>query len=328
MPCDVSFPFFSFDPSYPIDWFIMSLRLEKLVAKRFGLTRRGAREAVLRGQVDVSGETCIEPGHEIEPETPLLYCPNRPRPETAARRLRVLYEDRHILIVDKAAGLLTQPTPARERDTLLERAGRYLARTRGLVRPYVGIVHRLDQDTSGVILLVCSPNALRPFQALFREHAIERLYLAVVEGVVEPARGTIDLPLVADRGDGRRGAALTSGQGVPAITHYEMVGQFGRMAAQVACRLETGRTHQIRIHLTEIGHPVVGDRVYRPRSLPGVRPRPPFPVRFPRQALHAQALGFVHPLTGQGLRVEAPLPADLVDLIATLRHRFDIGAYK
>ena len=100
--------------------------------------------------------------------------------------MRVLYEDRHILVVDKPAGVLTQPTPGRERDTLLERAGRYLARTRGLTRPYIGIVHRIDQNTSGVILLVCSPKALRPFQALFRAHAIERLYLAVVEGVVKP----------------------------------------------------------------------------------------------------------------------------------------------
>jgi 23S rRNA pseudouridine1911/1915/1917 synthase len=306
----------------------MALRLDKVVAERFALTRRGAREAVLRGQIDVTGETCIEPGREIEPETTVTYCPNRPRPETVARRLRVLYEDRHILIVDKPAGLLTQPTPARERDTLLERAGRYLARTRGLVRPYVGIVHRLDQETSGVILLVCTPSALRPFQALFREHAIERLYLAVVEGVIEPARGTIDLQLVADRGDGRRGAAPSLDQGVRAVTHYETIGQFGRTAAQVACRLETGRTHQIRIHLTEIGHPVIGDRVYRPRVLPGVRPRPAFPVPFSRQALHAHALGFIHPLTGQGLRVEAALPADLVDLIATLRHRSDIGPLK
>jgi 23S rRNA pseudouridine1911/1915/1917 synthase len=306
----------------------MALRLDKVVAERFALTRRGAREAVLRGQIDVTGETCIEPGREIEPETPVAYCPNRPRPETIARRLRVLYEDRHILIVDKPAGLLTQPTPARERDSLLERAGRYLARTRGLVRPYVGIVHRLDQETSGVILLVCTPSALRPFQALFREHAIERLYLAVVEGVIEPSRGTIDLPLVADRGDGRRGAAPSLDQGVRAVTHYETIGQFGRMAAQVACRLETGRTHQIRIHLTEIGHPVIGERVYRPRVLPRVRPRPAFPVPFSRQALHAHALGFIHPLTGQGLRVEAALPADLVDLIATLRHRSDIGPFK
>jgi 23S rRNA pseudouridine1911/1915/1917 synthase len=307
---------------------MMSLRVDKLVAERFGLTRRGAREAVLRGQIDVAGETCVEPGREIEPETLLEYCPNRPRPETAARRLRVLYEDRYILIIDKPAGLLTQPTPARERDTLLERAGRYLARTRGLVRPYVGIVHRLDQDTSGAILLVCTPSALRPFQALFREHAIERLYLALVEGVIEPARGTIDLPLVADRGDGRRGAAATSDQGVPAVTHYETITQFGRFASQVACRLDTGRTHQIRIHLTEIGHPVIGDRVYRPRLMPGVPPRPPFAVSSLRQALHAQALGFIHPITGQGLRVEAPLPADMVDLIATLQHRGDISGFR
>src|SRR5207237_2761468 len=139
--------------------------------------------------------------------------------ETAARRIKVLYQDRHILIVDKPAGLLTQPTPAREPDTLLERVSRYLARTRGGARPYVGIVHRLDRDTSGVILIVCSPKALRPFQALFRAHTIERRYVAVVEGTIQPARGTIDLPLVADRGDGRRGAARIAGQGAPAVTH-------------------------------------------------------------------------------------------------------------
>ena len=154
------------------------------------------------------------------------------------------------------------------------------------------------------------------------------MYLALVEGVIEPARGTIDLPLVADRGDGRRGAASEPDQGVPAVTHYERLGQFGAMASQVACRLETGRTHQIRIHLNEVGHPVVGDPVYRPMPRPGTKRRPPFPVPFSRQALHAQALGFIHPFTGQGLRVEAPLPTDLVDLAATLRHRFDSPAYK
>jgi 23S rRNA pseudouridine1911/1915/1917 synthase len=295
------------------------MRLDKLVAERFGLSRRGAQEAVRRGQVDMAGQTCFEPGQEVEPEAPLDYRPNRPRPETAARRLRTLYEDRHILVVDKPAGLLTQPTPARERDTLLERAGRYLARTRGSARPYVGIVHRLDRDTSGVILLVCSPQALRPFQGLFRAHTIERRYLAVVEGVVEPTRGTIDLPLIADRGDGRRGTSRATNQGVPAITHYEVVERFGGVATLVACRLETGRTHQIRIHLAEMGHPVVNDAVYRPTA------RPAFPVAFTRQALHAAALGFVHPLTGQGLRVEAHLPADLADWISGLRHRFGSG---
>ncbi len=292
------------------------MRLDKLVSKRFGLSRRRAQEAVRRGQVDVAGRTCFEPGQDVEPGIAFQYDPNRPRPETAARRIRVLYEDRHILILDKPAGLLTQPTPAREPDTLLERAGRYLARTRGGARPYVGIVHRLDRDTSGVILIVCSPKALRPFQALFRAHTIERRYLTVVEGAVEPARGTINLPLVADRGDGRRGVARIAGQGVSAVTHYEVLRHFGAASTLVACRLETGRTHQIRIHLAESGYPVVSDVVYRPAD------RPAFPFPFSRQALHAEALGFIHPFTGAGLRVEAPLPSDFADWIAGLQHRF------
>jgi 23S rRNA pseudouridine1911/1915/1917 synthase len=151
----------------------------------------------------------------------------------------------------------------RERDTLLERAGRYLARSRGVNRPYVGIVHRIDRNTSGVVLLVCSPRSLRPFQSLFRTHSIERSYVAVVEGAVEPVSGTIDRPLVVDRGDGRRGTSRRGEPGARAITHYELIEGFGGTAAQLVCRLETGRTHQIRIHLAEAGHPVVGEPVYR-----------------------------------------------------------------
>jgi 23S rRNA pseudouridine1911/1915/1917 synthase len=292
------------------------MRLDKLVAQRFGLSRRGAQEAVRRGQVDLAGQTCCQPGQEVQPDAPLDYRPNRPRPEAAARRLRILYQDHHILVVDKPAGLLTQPTPARESDTLLERAGRYLARARGLNRPYVGIVHRLDRDTSGVILLVCSSKALRPFQALFRAHTIQRRYLAVVEGRLEPPHGTIDLPIVADRGDGRRGASRTARQGISAMTHYRVMERFGSTATLVECRLETGRTHQIRIHLAEVGYPVVSESVYRPAA------RPPFPLPFTRQALHAESLGFVHPLTGQELLVEAPLPTDFADWVAALRFRF------
>jgi 23S rRNA pseudouridine1911/1915/1917 synthase len=291
------------------------MRLDRLVAERFGLSRRGARDAVRRGQVDVSGQTCKEPGREIEPQARVEYIPHRPRPDVPARRLRVLHEDRHILIVDKPPGLLTQPGPDRERDTLLERASRYLAKTRGMSRPYIGIVHRIDKDTSGAILLVCSPNALRPFQALFRNHAIERRYLAVVEGTIEPAVGTIDMPLVADRGDGRRGPSRGGREGVRAITHYEVIETFGATASLVACRLETGRTHQIRIHLAEIGHPLIGEPVYRSRLAP------PLAVRLGRQALHAQSLGFVDPITGQEVSASAPLPADMAELIAGLRSR-------
>ncbi len=292
------------------------MRLDKLVSERFNLSRRAGREAVWRGQIDIAGRTSLDPALEVEPDAQLRFDPNRPRPEVAARRIRVLYEDRQILVVDKPAGLLSQPTQAREADTLVERAGRYLARTRSGSRPYVGVVHRLDRDTSGVMLLVISRQALRPFQALFRAHTIERRYLTVVEGWLTPDRGTIDLPLVADRGDGRRGAARVSGRGVPATTHFEVLERFGSVATLAACRLETGRTHQIRIHLAESGFPVVSDPVYRPSG------RPPFPMPFTRQALHAQALGFVHPFSAVGLRIEAPLPTDLADWIAGLRHRY------
>jgi 23S rRNA pseudouridine1911/1915/1917 synthase len=296
------------------------MRLDQWVANRFGLSRRVAREAVRRGHVDVAGQVCLEPGREIDPETPLCYCPNRPRPEIAGRRLRVLYEDEHVLIVDKPAGVLTQPTRERERDTLLERAGRYLMRSRGIKRPYIGIVHRIDRETSGVVLLVCSPPALRPFQALFQTHAIERSYVAVVEGEIAPPRGTIDRPLIADRGDGRRGAARRAGEGSRAITHYESIERFGGVATQLLCGLETGRTHQIRIHLADAGHPLVGEPVYRSKT------SPPFPLVFPRQALHAQALGFVHPFTHKVMRIEAPLPGDLTDLVAALRDRYGAPA--
>ena len=264
----------------------------------------------------MAGQVCCEPGREIDTETPLCYCPNRPRPEIAVRRLRVLYEDEHILIVDKPAGVLTQPTGERERDTLLERAGRHLMRTRGTRRPYTGIVHRIDRDTSGAVLLVCSPSALRPFQALFRAHSIERSYVAVVEGEITPARGTIDRSLIADRGDGRRGTARRPGEGSRAITHYETIERFGGVATRLLCRLETGHTHQIRIHLAEAGHPLVGERVYRSKT------RSPFPLSFRRQALHAQALGFVHPITRKSMHIEAPLPEDITVLVDELRDRY------
>jgi 23S rRNA pseudouridine1911/1915/1917 synthase len=292
------------------------MRLDKLVGQRFGLSRRAALDAVRKGQVDVDGQQCLEPGLEVEEAAPLVFDPNRPRIGPSARRLQVLFEDPQVLIVDKPAGLLTHPAEAGQRDTLLERAGRYLSRKHGIERPYVGIVHRLDQDTSGAILLVTSARALRPFQAIFRAHAIERTYLAVVEGVFITPTGVIDFPLVRDRGDGRPGVSRQPSVGQPAVTHYEVLETFGQYASLVACRLETGRTHQIRLHMAEIGHPIVGDRAYRPRALPK------FPIPFPRQALHARSLGLVSPISGEEIRAEAPLPTDIAELTAELRSRF------
>ena len=295
----------------------MPIRLDKLASERFGLSRRAAQDAVRNGRVDLDGERCDEPGREVEPSAAIAFFPNRPKARKVQGRLRVLYEDRHLMIVDKPAGLLTLPTTERERDTLLDRAGRYLAIRYG-VRPYVGIVHRLDKDTSGALALARSPAAGRALQAMFKAHDVERQYLAVVEGSVRRQTGTVDLALVTDRGDLRRGVAREPGEGRPAVTHFQVVERFGPVASLLALWLETGRTHQIRIHMAEMAHPVVGERVYRPKLQPRCK------ASFHRQALHAQTLGFKHPITGEAVRVEAPVPEDLATLMTDLRNRYGI----
>ncbi|MDX2037264.1 MAG: RluA family pseudouridine synthase [Isosphaeraceae bacterium] len=296
----------------------MPIRLEKLVSERFGLSRRAAQEAVLNGRIDLAGERCDRPGLEVESDVELAFFPSRPKARKVATRLRVLYEDRHVLVVDKPAGVLTQPTRLRERDTLLERASRYLLLRHGR-RPFVGIVHRLDRDTSGALALARSPDAVRAFQNLFRAHDIERQYLTVVEGVLAREAGTIDRPLITDQGDLRRKVARRPDEGRSAITHFRVLEHFGSVATLVACRLETGRTHQIRLHMTDIGHPVLGDAVYRPKTQPRCK------AKFGRQALHAQTLGFVHPMTGEHVQVEAPVPRDMNELIIDLRKRYGIA---
>lgn len=296
----------------------MPVRLDKLVAERFGLSRRAAQDAVRNGRIDLDGDRCDEPGREVEPDAQVAFFPNRPKARIVATRLKVLFEDRHVLIVDKPPGILSLPTPRQERDTLLERVSRYLTLRHGRARPYVGVIHRLDMDTSGALAYARSPTALRAFQELFKAHDIERQYLAVVEGRVGPETGTVDLALVTDRGDLRRGVARVPGEGKRAVTHYRVVERFGSVATLVACWLETGRTHQIRIHLSEIGHPVVGEPVYRPKNAPRSK------ARFHRQALHAQTLGFRHPFSDEEVRVESPVPEDLDALIVDLRNRYGI----
>lgn len=296
----------------------MPTRLDKLVAERFGLSRRAAQEAIRNGRIDLAGERCEEPGREVAADVLVAYDPNRPKARrVAGGRLKVLYEDPHVIVVDKPAGLLTLPTAAHERDTLLDRVNRYLVLRQG-GRPYVGVVHRLDKDTSGALAFARSRKAQRALQAMFKAHDIERQYLAVVEGIVKRESGSVRLALTANRGDLRRGVARRDEEGRAAVTHFRVVERFGPVATLLACWLETGRTHQIRIHLAALGHPVVGDRVYRPREQARCK------AKFGRQALHAQTLGFVHPLTNAQVHVEAPPPADLAGLFVDLRNRYGI----
>jgi 23S rRNA pseudouridine1911/1915/1917 synthase len=225
-------------------------------------------------------------------------------------RLVILHEDADLIIADKPAGLLTLSTEAGEKDTLLSRVNAYL-QFRYRKRPYVGVVHRLDKETSGAVVFARSRDVLRGLQELFRRHDVEREYVALVEGRVEKDAGTIGLEVVRDRGDRRRGTARPGEKGVRAVTHYRVLERFGGATA-LALTLETGRTHQIRIHLAALGHPVVGDAVYRPRHFTAPA------VTAERQMLHARTLGFRHPSTGETIRAQSDPPPDFRELRSRL----------
>jgi 23S rRNA pseudouridine1911/1915/1917 synthase len=235
------------------------------------------------------------------------------------KRLSILYEDSEILVIDKPAGLLTIPSdPARAafEDTVLKRVREYVARPPvrrslgGGGRPYVGVLHRLDRDTSGALAIALSHAAHVAGRDLFAAHQFERHYLAIVHGVPEPHEGTIRAPISSRYVSGRRGVARPGHEARDAITHYRVLEPF-RRAALVELELETGRQHQIRAHLEHLGHPIVGEQVYR-----GDATRT---IKAPRQMLHAWTLAFPHPLRCTAVSVEADPPRDFVDTLEKLR---------
>ncbi|MGH9443257.1 MAG: RluA family pseudouridine synthase [Thermoanaerobaculia bacterium] len=276
------------------------MRLDQLVSVKFSLSRRKAREYVETGRVDLEGSPCREPGTAVTEAASVRLDLNRPALGKVRSNLRVLREEEDLLLVEKPAGLLSVPTEAKEKDTLLSRVNSYLQYRHGK-RPFVGVVHRLDKDTSGVLVFTRTREALRELQELFRRHQVEREYVAIVEGRVELNSGTIGLDLVRDRGDRRRGTARRGEEGIPAVTHYQVIERRGG-ATLVSLRLETGRTHQIRVHLAALGYPVLGDAVYRPKAFPPAR------ISASRQMLHARTLGFRH--GGRPIRAESPIPED------------------
>jgi 23S rRNA pseudouridine1911/1915/1917 synthase len=287
------------------------VRLDLAVAQRFGLPRRKARDAVRSGRIEAGGATCDEPGRDVPEDVALTFHPDRPARRRVRARIEVLAETPDFLIVNKPAGLLTVPTGEGERDTLLARALDYLHR-RYRRRPWVGIVHRLDRDTSGALVFARSRPAQAALKRQFREHTIRREYVAILEGDVARPRGTLDRDLAREATTRRRSIARRPGEGRRAVTHYEVRERLGN-ATLVSVRLETGRTHQIRIHFAETGHPVLGDRVYRPPRLP----EPPLDVA--RQMLHARLLGFDDPGTGKPVEAASPLPEDFTDALTRLR---------
>ena len=232
--------------------------------------------------------------------------------------LVVVYEDEHLLVIDKPAGMVVHPAAGNRDGTLvnalLHHCGPSLSGIGGVARP--GIVHRIDKDTSGLLLVAKSDVAHEGLSRQFADHSIERVYAAIVTGVPVMLTGTIDAPLARSETDRKKVAVVKNGRGKRAVTHWKLRTPL-RDAALVECRLETGRTHQVRVHLASIGHPLLGDPVYG-RS-PKQRQRELLArLEFRRQALHAEALGFVHPVTNARLSFASALPSDMQELFSAL----------
>ncbi len=301
-------------------------RLDKALAERLPeLSRARIQALIAQGRLSRDGAALSDPSARVVPGDYRLEipppAPAEPQPEDIP--LCVLFEDAHLIVVDKPAGMAVHPAPGSESGTLvnalLRHCGDSLSGVGGVARP--GVVHRIDKETSGVVVAAKTDAAHRGLSALFAAHDIERVYVALVRGSPRARSGSVDAPIARSPHDRKKMAIARSG-GRRAVTHYSVEQTFGPaqkpLAARLACRLETGRTHQIRVHLASLGCPCLGDPTY------GSGP-PAEPVRraiaaagLTRQALHAAVLGFVHPVTGQPLRFEAPLPADMAALNAAL----------
>jgi 23S rRNA pseudouridine1911/1915/1917 synthase len=245
-------------------------------------------------------------------------------PEPQAMDLAIRYEDAHLIVIDKPAGLVVHPAPGNPDRTLvnalLAHCGESLAGIGGVKRP--GIVHRLDKDTSGLMVVAKTEAAQAALAADFAARRITRAYHALVWGLPSPRAGEISSNIGRSPKNRKKMAVLRRG-GKTAVTRYRVLRTFKDWAALLECRLATGRTHQIRVHLAARGHPIVGDPTYGDRRSVGRLHRLPLSARtglasFPRQALHATELGFRHPATGEPIAFRSPLPSDIGKLIGVL----------
>jgi len=292
--------------------------LDRAVRGLFGVSWGKARGWIEGGKVSVGGRVVTEPTARVTAGAVVALDERAPRAggrrAGALEDADVVHVDAQVIVVSKPAGLSTVPYDERETDTLEARVRGWLERqTKGARggRPPLGVVHRIDKETSGLVVFTRTWLAKQRLAAQFRQHTVHRRYLALAHGDVRSR--TIRSFLLEDRGDGLRGSARgTPGpQAREAITHVERIEAL-RGATLVACRLETGRTHQIRIHLSEAGHPLLGERVYV-RNYAGPL------LEAPRLMLHAAELGFVHPATERAVRWELPLPDDMQAVLERLR---------
>ena len=304
------------DASYQVSVSLDGTRLDGALREWFdGAPWSRVRTWIHSGKVFVDEKVALDPGRRLLAGERVAVRVNAPRPGAVQRLASnsIVYVDTHVVVVRKPTGVNSIPFEHGERGTLKELVRAWLNRTaakrRDRNRGELGVVHRIDKETSGLMVFSRTLAAKRSLDEQLRAHSVERRYLALAHGEVKPA--TITSRLVADRGDGVRGSSSDPKRGRAAVTHITPQERLSK-ATLVQCQLETGRTHQIRIHLAEAGHPLVGESVYI-RGLAG-----PF-VSAPRLMLHAAVLGFAHPADHHPLRFEDEIPNDMRSVIEELR---------
>ena len=292
-------------------------RIDKFLSCRLEeVSRSYIQKLIKEGHVSVNGKPVkanykLGAGDEISVEIPEAKEPDI-LPEDIP--LDILYEDQDILVVNKPKGMVVHPAAGHYSGTLVNALMYHckdsLSGINGVMRP--GIVHRIDMDTTGSLLVCKNDEAHRILAEQLKEHTIRREYHAIVYGNIKEDTGTVDAPIGRHPTD-RKKMSINHKNGKQAVTHYEVLERFGNFT-YIRCRLETGRTHQIRVHMASLHHPLLGDEVYGPAS------RPPFPG-LKGQVLHAKILGIYHPATGEYMEFDAPLPKYFVDLLQKLRRK-------
>ena len=272
-----------------------------------------------KGAVTVNGQVCTSKKYKcVEGDLVEIQIPDPEKLEAEAEDIpiSVVYEDGDLLVVDKPAGMVVHPAPGNYSGTLVNalmyHCGDQLSSINGVIRP--GIVHRIDKDTSGLLVVAKTDKAHTGLARQLEEHSINRIYRAIVYNNIKEDEGTVDAAIGRDPKNRLRNAVLREGMpgyesAKSAVTHYRVLERFGKYTC-IEARLETGRTHQIRVHMAYIKHPLLGDELYGPnKNKEGAK----------RQMLHAGVLGFVHPVTGDHMEFESPLPEDFRKVLDRLR---------
>ena len=289
------------------------LRIDKCMSMLIdSLSRSFIQKLIKEDAVLVNGKP-VKGSYKVKTDDDVLFClPKAIEPNISPENipLDVLYEDKDVIVVNKPKGMVVHPAVGHYSGTLVNalmyHCGKELSGINGVMRP--GIVHRIDRDTTGSLIVCKNDTAHKAIADQLKEHSINRKYIAICHGVLKEDEGVIDKPIGRHSVDRKKMAVVPPGNGKNAITHYKVLKRFEKFTF-IECVLETGRTHQIRVHMASIGHPLLGDEVYSNQKSP---------FKLEGQTLHAKVLGFVHPASGDYVEVSAPVPAYFEHLLEIL----------